>query len=95
MHMCVCLTYFCQGLVKNWVERGLQILLDVLQQNRTPKLDGALQHLQVVWHLKVYQFQTLHTGTHEGQRRSKSYMNSIPYHSHRNSIESDQIPIKI
>lgn len=60
MCVCVCLTYSCQGLVENWVQRGLQLFLDILQQNWIPKLDGSLQHLQVVWHLEVYYFQTLH-----------------------------------
>lgn len=57
----MCLTYPRQGLVENWVERGVELLLHILQQNRIPKLDGILQHPQVVWHLKVYDFQTLHT----------------------------------
>lgn len=52
-------TYACQGLVENWVERGVQFLLDILQQNRIPKLDGILQHPQVVWHLKIDYFETL------------------------------------
>lgn len=60
----VSLTNLCHELVKNWVERRLQLLLDILQQNRIPKLDGILQHPQVVWHLKVYYFQTLHMWTH-------------------------------
>lgn len=62
--LCVYLTYPCQGLVENWVERGVQVLLDILQQNRIPKLDGILQHPQVVCHLKVNYFQTLHMWTH-------------------------------
>lgn len=52
-------TYARQGLVENWVERGVQFLLDILQQNRIPKLDGILQHPQVVWHLKIDYFETL------------------------------------
>ena len=58
--VCVCMTFVCQGLLKYWVERRLQLLLDILQQNWIPKLDSVLQYLQVVWHLKVYYFETLH-----------------------------------
>lgn len=56
-------TYLCQRLVKNWVQRRLQLLLHVLKQDGIPKLDGVLKHLQVLWHLKVYDLQTLEQRT--------------------------------
>lgn len=65
LNMSVLWTYSCQRLVKNWVERRLQLLLHVLKQNRIPKLDGILQHLQVVGHLKVYHLQSLKKRTED------------------------------
>lgn len=76
----MCLTYPCQGLVENWIERWIQLLLDILQQNRIPKLDGILQHPQVVWHLKVYYFQTLYMLTEiraGGQKEQLLYIHFI------------------
>lgn len=51
--VCVCVTYSRQGLVENRVERRVQILLDVLQQDRVPKLDGILHYKHVIRHLEV------------------------------------------
>lgn len=59
------MTYSCQGLVKDWIERRVQVFLYILQQNRIPKLNGSLQHPQEVWHLKVDDFQALRISTHD------------------------------
>lgn len=69
----VCVTYSCQGLVKDWIERRVQVFLYILQQNRIPKLNGSLQHPQEVWHLKVDDFQALRISTHDHRSEKKHF----------------------
>ena len=74
--MCMCvlvLTNMCEGLVEDGGQRGVQLLLDVLQQHRGSRLDRALQNPQEVRHLEVYHLQTLHTHIHRTHTHQQTH----------------------